>query len=65
MNTIIGWWKNHGTKILGFAQVTMSVLAVSTDVLSPRMLKLAVMVSGLLVAWRGYVNSANVEKPGA
>lgn len=47
----------HGTKVLGFAQVTIGVLAGATDSFSPKVLKIFIISNGLLVAWRGFFNS--------
>lgn len=58
METLIGWWNRHGTKILGFAQVTVGTLAASTDIFSPLWLKGLLVANGLLVAWRGFFNTA-------
>jgi len=58
MSQLIDLWRNHGTKVLGFAQVTVGVLATSTDVLPPPAIKYLILASGLLTAWRGFVNSA-------
>lgn len=57
MNAILDLWKNHGTKVLGFAQVTVGVLAVADGIFTPESLKYVLLASGLLTAWRGYVNS--------
>lgn len=48
---------DHGTKVLGFAQVTVGVLAGATDLFSPDVLKIFIVANGLLVAWRGFFNS--------
>ena len=58
MSQLIKLWRTSGTKILGFSQVTLAVLATSTDLFSPLALKWLILASGLLTAWRGYVNSA-------
>jgi hypothetical protein len=55
---IIDLYHKHGTKILGFAQVTVGVLAASTGIFPDHVLKYVMLTSGLLTAWRGYVNSA-------
>lgn len=54
---IIALWGNHGTKLLGFSQVTIGVLAASSGVFPDAALKWLLMLSGLLTAWRGWVNS--------
>lgn len=51
-------WKNHGTKILGFVQVTLGVFSTATGILPDEVLRWLMLISGLLTAWRGYVNSA-------
>lgn len=58
MKPILDLWNSHGTKVLGFLQVTLAVLSTATDLFSPLALKWLILASGLLTAWRGYVNSA-------
>ena len=60
MNRIIGWWNDHGTKILGFGQVTVGALTAG-GLIPPHHMKYWVTVGGLLTAWRGFVNSANLK----
>lgn len=57
MNALLQIWNSHGTKVLGFAQVTVGVLATATDVFSDPVLKGLLLTNGLLVAWRGFFNS--------
>lgn len=54
-------WTEHGTKAIGFAQVTVGAVATAGVIESPSALKLIVTVSGLLTAWRGFLNSAKKE----
>ncbi len=56
---MIKFIRRHGTKVIGFAQVTVGVLATATDLFSPDALKWILLVNGLLVAWRGYFNTLN------
>ena len=60
--TALTWLWNlgvsHGTKLLGFAQVSVGVLAVADGVFTDKALKWVLLLSGLLTAWRGYFNSA-------
>jgi len=67
MNIIIAalrsFWRNHGTKALGFAQVTIGTLAAATDVFSASVLKALLLANGLLVAWRGFFNSRELDNP--
>lgn len=58
-NRVIQFFKDHGTKFLGFAQVTVGVFASATDLFSQAQLKTVLLANGLLVAWRGFFNSAN------
>ena len=58
MKTLIALWRTSGTKILGFAQVTVGVLSASTGVFPDHVLQYLIVASGLLTAWRGFVNSA-------
>ena len=51
-------WKKHGTKVLGFAQVTAGAIAMYADDLFGRHgAKLILVASGVLTAWRGFINS--------
>lgn len=71
MDKIIRIWKDHGTKILGYAQAAMgtfgtiiAALVAIPDLLKPETMKyaLAVMaVLGALTAKRGYTNSKGVQ----
>lgn len=56
-SVITAFFRNHTTKVLGFAQVTIGVLAASVGVFPDAWLKWLMMISGLLTAWRGWVNS--------
>ena len=62
MKSAIDLWRSHGTKILGFAQVTVGVLAVADGIFDEHALKYVLLASGLLTAWRGYFNSAQVRQ---
>jgi len=57
LRTIYQYLSDHGTKVLGFLQVTVGVLAGATDIFSPDVLKGFIVANGLLVAWRGFFNS--------
>lgn len=62
MRAILKLWRGHGTKILGFAQVTVGVLAVADGIFTAMALKWILLASGLLTAWRGYFNSAAMKQ---
>lgn len=63
MNALWTFWRNHGTKLLGFTQVTLGVLASTDGVFTPRTVKLILIGSGLATAWRGFFNSAQNQPP--
>ena len=62
LTTLYNWAVLHGTKLLGFLQVTVGVLAAATDLFPPQTLKVMVIANGLLIAWRGFFNSQQVSK---
>lgn len=64
MKIILTTWKKHGTKILGFSQVTIGVLAVADGIFPPESMKYILLASGLLTAWRGFFNSAQAKQAG-
>ena len=59
-----GWCKHlsreHLTKILGGAQITVAAIAANGIIPAPHM-KYWMTASGLLTAWRGFVNSKNAQ----
>jgi hypothetical protein len=59
MNQVLSFWRNHGTKVLGFAQGTIAALAGVSDVIPPGQLKYWLAASAVLTFWRGFVNSRN------
>jgi hypothetical protein len=63
MGILLGWWKNHGTKILGFAQGTIAAVAGVSDVIPPGHLKYYLAASALLTFWRGFANTGNQSGP--
>ena len=52
-------WREHGTKILGFSQITIASIVSVNGVIPEHHLKYWLLSSGLLTAWRGFVNSSN------
>ncbi len=62
MKQIMRFWRGHGTKAIGFAQVTVGVLAVADGIFSPEAMKWVLLSSGLLTAWRGFFNSAQAKQ---
>jgi hypothetical protein len=58
-------FRDHGTKWIGFIQVTVGAVAANAgDLFTARTLKILLMISGLLTAWRGFVNSRNRDDGG-
>jgi hypothetical protein len=59
MSTFLTLIRMHGTKVLGFLQVTVGVLSTATHLFSESTLQMIIVFSGLLTAWRGYFNTAH------
>lgn len=57
---IEAYWRNHGTKILGFAQGTIAAVSGVTGIIPAAHLKYWLAASALLTFWRGFVNSKNL-----
>ena len=57
MSAVWQFFVAHGTKVLGFAQVTVGALAAATDVFSPKVLTGLLVANGLFIAWRGFFNT--------
>lgn len=55
-------FSEHLTKMLGFLQVTIGVLATADGVLPDHAIKYCILGTGLMTAWRGFFNSAQVTK---
>lgn len=52
--------QNHGTKVLGFLSTTLGVLAIADpSIIGPEATKWILLASGLVTAWRGFINTAN------
>lgn len=67
MNFVLTFWREHGTKLLGLLQVTAGALATMdqqmiADLLGPNAMRWIIMATGILTAWRGFVNSDNRER---
>jgi hypothetical protein len=55
---VIDFLRNHGTKVLGFAQGTIAAVCGVTGFIPDAHLKYWLAASALLTFWRGFVNSA-------
>lgn len=58
MRAILAFFRNHGTKVLAFAQGTIAAVAGITGIIPDHQLKYWLGASALLVFWRGFTNSA-------
>lgn len=55
---VMQFFRHHTTKLLGFAQVTLGVLASTDGIFAPRTVKIILIASGLATAWRGFASTA-------
>jgi hypothetical protein len=55
-------FSEHLTKMLGFLQVTIGVLAAADGVLPESWIKYMILFTGLMTAWRGFFNSSQITK---
>jgi hypothetical protein len=62
MKTLYEFVMSHATKLLGFSQITVGVLAVADGIFTDKALKYILLASGLLTAWRGFFNSLQINK---
>jgi len=51
-------WVSHGTKLIGFAQGTVSALAGVTGIIPESHLKYYLAACAVLTFWRGFFNSS-------
>jgi hypothetical protein len=56
------FWREHGTKVLGFAQGTIAALCGVTGIIPDSHLKYWLAASAVLTFWRGFFNTAQ-QKP--
>lgn len=61
--SLLIWLWCHRTKVLGFTQVTLGVLATADGIFSPLTLKCIILASGIATAWVGFFNSSKARKP--
>lgn len=62
---LLTFLKNHGTKVLAFAQGTIAALAGVAGLIPDAHLKYWMALLALLTFWRGFVNSELQQKPDA
>jgi hypothetical protein len=58
MNALWLFWKNHGTKAIGFAQGTIAAIAAVDGIIPAAHLKYYLGASAVLTFWRGFFNSS-------
>lgn len=54
---------DNGTKIIGYTQITLGVLATSADIFGPKTMKGIILASGLITAYRGHMNPKIQQGP--
>jgi hypothetical protein len=62
MNSILSFWRDHGTKLIGLAQGTIAAIAGVTGLIPESQLKYWLGASAVLTFWRGFLNSAQQLK---
>ena len=64
MKKAIKFWREHGTKLIGFAQGTVAALCGVAGIIPDAHLKYWLAASALLTFWRGFLNSlGNKQQP--
>ena len=58
-----GWWKSHGTRLLGIAQGTVATISAVSGLIPAGHLKYWLGASALLTFWRGQTNSKSTSLP--
>lgn len=53
----LDWWKNHGTKIIGFVSGTIAAVAGVGGLIPEAHLKYYMAAIAVLTFWRGFINS--------
>jgi hypothetical protein len=61
VNSIISFWKNHGTKLIGFLTGTIAAVAGVTGIIPEAHLKYYMAAIAVLTYWRGFFNSAQSQ----
>lgn len=67
VETVVNAWRNHGTKILGYAAIAVSTIPLMDrqlvlDTLGPNAMSWCLLISGVMTAVRGHTNS-RVQQP--
>ncbi len=59
----LNWWRNHGTKILGFVSGTIAAIAGVGGLIPDAHLKYYMGAIAVLTFWRGFINSNMGNQP--
>jgi hypothetical protein len=65
---LVDLWRNHGTKILGYAAIAVSTVPLMDrqlvlDTLGPNAISWCLLISGVLTAARGHTNTMAARSP--
>lgn len=59
MNAILAFYKDHGTKLLGFLSGTIAAIASVSGLIPEAHLKYYMGAIAVMTFWRGFTNSQN------
>ena len=62
IQTVLGWWTSHGTKILSFISGTIAAVAGVSGIIPEAHLKYYMGVIAVLTFWRGFTNSQGANQ---
>lgn len=57
LQTVHGWWVNHGTKILSFVSGTIAAVAGVSGLIPEAHLKYYMGAIAVMTFWRGFTNT--------
>lgn len=58
----LDWWRNHGTKILGFVSGTIAAIAGVGGLIPDAHLKYYMGAIAVMTFWRGFINSQGANQ---
>ena len=58
---MLAFWKNHGTKLIGFLQGTIAAIAGVTGLIPEAHLKYYMGAIAVMTFWRGFINTRNQQ----
>jgi hypothetical protein len=62
MKALLDYWRNHGTKVIGFVQGTLAAVCGVSGIIPDSHMKYYMAAIAILTFWRGYTNSAATPK---